>query len=134
MGEPIWKVAVEAHLLHLDHPQQPLLLLQALDVEAHNGKVIISAMMKTTMLNVHLMVVTVVETMSTQPIAASVNAWKYVEIHNGKVTISVMMKTTMLGATSMVVIVVVKLSTSLIAPNVPAKNDYFSSLCLYKMS
>lgn len=91
-------------------------------------------MMATTHLDVTTMVVIAAETMSTQPIAASANAWKYVEIHNGKVTISVMMKTTMLDATSMVVIVVVKLSTSLIAPNVPAKNNYFSSLCLYKTS
>merc|ERR1712113_178455 len=116
-----WKVAVEAHLLHLDHPQQPPLLLQALDVEAHNGKVIISAMMKTTMLNAHLMVVTVVEMMSTHNIALLVNVLKVPPLPllpqlllpqalrllepndaNSKIglaTISVMMETTMLDAT-----------------------------------
>ena len=59
-------------------------------------------MMATTHLDVTTMVVIAAETMSTQPIAASANAWKYVEIHNGKVTISVMMKTTMLDAIGMV--------------------------------
>merc|ERR1711953_915736 len=109
-------------------------LLEPEDANSKIGLATISAMMATTMLDATLMVVTVVVMMSTWAIAASVNALKYVEIHNGKVTISVMMKTTMLDATSMAVIVVVKLSTSLIAPNVPAKNNYFSSLCLYKTS
>jgi len=130
-SEPIWKVAVEAHLLHLDHPQQPLLLLQALDVEAHNGKVIISAMMKTTMLNAHLMVVTVVEMMSTHNIALLVNVLKVpplpllpplllpqalrvqevVSLLNGLETTSATMETTMLNVVLTAVIVVVMMST-----------------------
>merc|ERR1711993_18554 len=126
-----WKVVVEVHLLHLDHPQQPLLLLQALDVEAHNDKVIISAMMKTTMLNAHLMGVTVVEMMSTHNIALLVNVLKVpplpllpplllpqalrvqevVSLLNGLETISAMMEITMLNVALMAVIVVVMMST-----------------------
>merc|ERR1711983_254093 len=128
----IWKVAVEAHLLHLDHHQQPLLLLQALDVEAHNGKVIISAMMKTTMLNAHLMVVTVVEMMSTHNIALLVNVLKVpplplpqalrvqevVSLLNGLETTSATMETTMLNVASMAAIAAETMSIPNIVKNV----------------
>jgi len=105
-------------------PLLPLLLPQALDAEAQVGLVIIFAMMKTTMLNATLMVVTAVEMMSTHNIALLVNVLKnpqkVVETHNGKVTTSVMMKTTMLDATLMGVTVVVKMSILPIAPTVLA--------------
>merc|ERR1719219_1838895 len=87
-------------------------------VSFHNGLRTTFVMMKTTLLNVDLMVETVVETMSTLPTAPNVNVLisqgqlkpqmdPIVRFHNGLRTTSVMMKTTLLNVDLMVETVVV---------------------------
>ena len=64
------------HLAHLHH--------QAMDAPMPVGKVTTTAMMKTTPLAAIGMVVIVAVTMSTQPIAALVNAWIHLNKVNSK--------------------------------------------------
>merc|ERR1712111_322480 len=99
----IWKVAVEAHLLHLDHPQQPLLLLQALDVEAHNGKVIISAMMTThnIALLVNVLKVPPLPLLPPLLLPQALRVQEVVSLLNGLETTSATMETTMLNVVLM---------------------------------
>ena len=84
-------------------------------------------MMETTHLDVTTMVVIAAVMMSTQPIAASANAWKSVETLHGKETISAMTKITMLDATMMVEIVVDLMSIPPTALYVNASNQLDSN-------
>merc|ERR1712080_524347 len=83
-----------------------------MNVLFHTGLVTTIVMMKTTLLNVDLMVETVVETMSTLPTAP------IVRLHIGLETTIVMMKTTMLIVVLMVETVVETMSTLPIALHV----------------
>merc|ERR1719474_483475 len=99
----------------------------------HNGLRTTSVMMKTTLLNVDLMVETVVVTMSTLPTAPNVNVLisqrqlkpqmdPIVRFHIGLVTTFVMMKTTTLNVDLMVETVVETMSTLPTALNVIVLN------------
>merc|ERR1712228_759733 len=93
-----------------------------MNVKFHNGLVTTIVMMETTLLNVDLMEVIVVETMSTLSTAKFVIAlkwnqqpnhpWMNVKFHNGLVTTIVMMETTILNVDLMEVIVAKKMQRS----------------------
>merc|ERR1719219_2890412 len=97
-------------------------------VRFHIGLVTTFVMMKTTMLNVDLMVETVVETLSTLATAPNVNVLMtsqqllktqaFVVLHNGSVITTAMMTTTMQGVVLMVETVAETMSTLPTAPNV----------------
>merc|ERR1719369_1941070 len=106
-----------------------------MNVLFHTGLVTTIVMMKTTPLNVDLMVETAVETMSTLPTAPNVNVLisqrqlkpqmdPIVRVHIGLVTAIVMMKTTTLIAVLMVETVVEMMLTLPTALNVHVLNNY----------
>merc|ERR1719219_552628 len=102
-------------------------------VRFHIGLMTTFVMMKTTLLNVDLMVETVVETMSTLPTAPNVNVLisqrllkplKCVVLHNGSVMTTAMTTTTMLDVVSMVETVVETMSIPPTALHVHVLNNY----------
>jgi len=100
--------------------QQPLRVLELAAALKH-GLETTSVMIKTTMLNANLMVVTVVEKMSIPNIAQLVNVLKEERSVNfpiGKEMVGVMMETTMLDVLGMVVIAAEMMSKPNIVKNV----------------